>query len=81
MPISSSFKKWTTGLGALTGAALFYWNIHGNKEFVQVHNSWTTNAKPSVKWDHNWDRLYSLSFLSLLLIKNINEFMQFNIDM
>ncbi|XP_076249128.1 serine/threonine-protein phosphatase Pgam5, mitochondrial [Calliopsis andreniformis] len=56
MPISSSFKKWTTGFGALTGATLFYWHVYGDKELFRVHNSWTTNSNPSVKWNHNWDR-------------------------
>lgn len=73
MSTSSSFKKWATGLGALSGAALFYLNGYGNKESLKVHNSWTTNTTPSVKWDHNWDRWYSL-LLSSLLIKRISDF-------
>ncbi|XP_043255827.1 serine/threonine-protein phosphatase Pgam5, mitochondrial [Colletes gigas] len=56
MSASSILKKWATGLSVLGGGTLFYWNVYGNKEYLQVHNSWTTNVTPSVKWDHNWDR-------------------------
>lgn len=56
MPSASHLRKWALGLGAVSGTILYYYNIHVNKESLEVHNSWTTNYIPSVKWDHNWDR-------------------------
>ncbi|XP_076179252.1 serine/threonine-protein phosphatase Pgam5, mitochondrial isoform X1 [Ptiloglossa arizonensis] len=70
MPISSSVKKWVTGLGALSGATIFYWHVYGDKEFLKVHNSWTTNVTPSVRWDHNWDRRDPKSLVKPMKIKN-----------
>jgi len=56
MPAVSQLHKWALGLGAVSGAILYYYNMHNNTEPLRVHNSWTTNYTPSVKWDHNWDR-------------------------
>lgn len=59
MSVFLRFQKWTVvGLGALSGAALFYYNAYGDCESSCVQNSWTTNFTPSVKWDHNWDRFF-----------------------
>ncbi|XP_015431946.1 PREDICTED: serine/threonine-protein phosphatase Pgam5, mitochondrial-like [Dufourea novaeangliae] len=69
----SNIKKWVTRLGVLSGATLFYYNISGNKEFLQVHNSWTTNANPSVKWDHNWDRRDPKSLVKPMKINTEND--------
>ena len=73
MSTSSSFKKWATGLGALSGAALFYLNGYGNKESLKVHNSWTTNTTPSVKWDHNWDRRDPKSLVKPIKIQSESD--------
>ncbi|XP_015593035.1 serine/threonine-protein phosphatase Pgam5, mitochondrial [Cephus cinctus] len=57
MPALTRFQKYAiTGLGAVGGAVLFYYNVYGSTDTAKVCNSWTTNFSPSVKWDHNWDR-------------------------
>ncbi|XP_011690245.1 PREDICTED: serine/threonine-protein phosphatase Pgam5, mitochondrial-like isoform X3 [Wasmannia auropunctata] len=57
MPAVSPLYKWALGLGAVGGSIIYYYSTHGNvHEPLRVHNSWTTNYTPSVKWDHNWDR-------------------------
>lgn len=60
MPTISQLQKWALGLGAVggavSGAVLYYYNMYNNTDSLRVHNSWTTNYTPSVKWDRNWDR-------------------------
>lgn len=61
MPTSSQLYRLAVGLGAVSGAvgiSIFcYYNGHRDSASpLQVHNSWTTNYMPSVRWDHNWDR-------------------------
>ncbi|XP_035743144.1 serine/threonine-protein phosphatase PGAM5, mitochondrial-like isoform X2 [Vespa mandarinia] len=71
MSVFLRFQKWTVvGLGALSGAALFYYNAYGDCESSCVQNSWTTNFTPSVKWDHNWDRRDPKSLVKPLKINN-----------
>ncbi|CAG9559209.1 unnamed protein product [Danaus chrysippus] len=42
------------GLGAVGGGLAYYQMGRSEKQY-DVHNSWTTNYTPSVKWDKNWD--------------------------
>ncbi|KAI8442015.1 hypothetical protein MSG28_005665 [Choristoneura fumiferana] len=44
-------------LGAVGGGLAYYQfnNNDKNQRKFGVHNSWTTNYTPSVKWDSNWD--------------------------
>lgn len=49
-------QKLLIGIGALTGAAVYYLN---GTEKQKVYNSWTTNytlSSPHAKWDDNWDQ-------------------------
>lgn len=44
-------------LGAVGGGFAYYQLNEGkNVKKFDVHNSWTTNFTPSVKWDRNWDQ-------------------------
>lgn len=43
------------GLGAVGGGLAYYQMGRSEKQY-DVHNSWTTNYTPSVKWDKNWDQ-------------------------
>lgn len=65
MPVISRYQKLALGVGALGGAMLFCYNVCGNRDPIQVYNSWTTNFTPSVKWDHNWDKWVVVSFFRL----------------
>lgn len=65
-----NFRKWATGFGAIGGAMFFYPNDNNDNQLPRKHNSWMSLSAPWVKWDPNWDRLYSLSSLSLLFIRN-----------
>lgn len=52
----TKFHKFVVGLGAFTGAAVYYLNSPDKHE---VFNSWTTNhtlSSPVAKWDENWDQ-------------------------
>ncbi|XP_065170544.1 serine/threonine-protein phosphatase Pgam5, mitochondrial-like isoform X2 [Atheta coriaria] len=57
----TKLQKLVLGLGAVSGAAIYYiTNVYEpeKKEFLdnkKVHASWTTNYVPSTKWDDNWD--------------------------
>ncbi|GJQ81236.1 hypothetical protein Trydic_g20455 [Trypoxylus dichotomus] len=52
MSTFTKFQKLVVSISTFGGAALYY--IHAiHKEKVQ--NSWTTDFKPSTKWDENWD--------------------------
>ncbi|RVE53996.1 hypothetical protein evm_001399 [Chilo suppressalis] len=42
-------------LGAVGGGLAYYQINNKNGKKYGVHNSWTTNYAPSVKWDSNWD--------------------------
>ncbi|KAJ2940216.1 hypothetical protein O0L34_g11783 [Tuta absoluta] len=43
-------------LGAIGGGIAYYrLNSAETPKKLQVHNSWTTNFTPSVKWEKNWD--------------------------
>lgn len=78
MPVVSRYQKLAVGLGALGGAVLFYYNMYGNKDSSQVHNSWTTNFTPSVKWDHNWDRRDPKSLVKPMKISDENDENKYN---
>lgn len=44
-------------LGAVGGGLAYYRFSSGeNERKYGVHNSWTTNYTPSIKWDRNWDQ-------------------------
>ncbi|XP_012216059.1 serine/threonine-protein phosphatase Pgam5, mitochondrial isoform X2 [Linepithema humile] len=70
MPPISQLHKWALGLGAVSGAILYYCNTYSNFDSLRVHNSWTTNYTPSVKWDHNWDRRDPKSLVKPMQIKD-----------
>ncbi|XP_077256201.1 serine/threonine-protein phosphatase Pgam5, mitochondrial-like [Temnothorax americanus] len=79
MPSVSQLQKWALGLGAVSGALLYYYNAqHGNTSPLHVHNSWTTNHTPSVKWDHNWDRRDPKSLVMPMKINNENDENKYN---
>lgn len=45
------------GLGTIGGGIAYYTlNSSKNNKRFDVHNSWTTNYTPTVKWDKNWDQ-------------------------
>jgi hypothetical protein len=48
---------------SLVGSGVLLKTVYDREE---LKASWTTNYEPSVKWDHNWDKL-----ASFLLLKNI----------
>ncbi|XP_032665535.1 serine/threonine-protein phosphatase PGAM5, mitochondrial isoform X2 [Odontomachus brunneus] len=75
--IISRYQKLAIGLGALSGAILFYYNAYGN-DSLRVHNSWTTNFTPSVKWDHNWDRRDPKSLVKPMKINDENDENKYN---
>ncbi|XP_041971852.1 serine/threonine-protein phosphatase Pgam5, mitochondrial-like isoform X2 [Aricia agestis] len=55
MATLSRFQKIALiSLGAV-GGSLAYYQIGKNEKKFDVQNAWTTNYKPSVKWDRNWD--------------------------
>lgn len=56
MPSFSRLQKIAIiSLGAV-GGGLAYYQLNSKQERKYgVHNSWTTNYSPSVKWDSNWD--------------------------
>ncbi|KAG7204674.1 hypothetical protein KM043_005089 [Ampulex compressa] len=79
MPVQSRFTKWAlTGLGALSGMAIYYYNLHDNKDAFHVHNSWTMDFTPSVKWDHNWDRRNPKSLVKPMQINNESDENKYN---
>ncbi|XP_003701756.2 serine/threonine-protein phosphatase Pgam5, mitochondrial [Megachile rotundata] len=56
MPISPNFRKWITGIGAISGAVFFYPNDSDNNEVPEKETPWIPTATPWTKWNHNWDR-------------------------
>lgn len=56
MATFTKFQKLLVSASTIGGATFYYINSI-NKD--RVHNSWTTDFKPSTKWDDNWD-LYDL---------------------
>lgn len=79
MPAVSPLYKWALGLGAVGGSIIYYYSTHGNvHEPLRVHNSWTTNYTPSVKWDHNWDRRDPKSLVKPLKVKDENDENKYN---
>lgn len=53
-------------ISSLGGVSLYYF-VSGNKDpRFTVENSWTTNFKPSVDWDSNWDHRACTSLLKPL---------------
>ncbi|CAK9804742.1 Serine/threonine-protein phosphatase Pgam5, mitochondrial [Anthophora plagiata] len=72
MPIRPSFRKWITGLGAISGAMLFYPNDDNNQQ-SQKHNSWIAHSSPWVKWNHNWDRRDPKSLVKPMKINNDSD--------
>lgn len=56
MKTFSQYQKLLVGVGALTGAAVYYFNGADKR---QAFSSWTTNYTLSssyAKWDENWDQ-------------------------
>ncbi|GBP00700.1 hypothetical protein EVAR_76946_1 [Eumeta japonica] len=56
----SSFSRFQKiaflSLGAVGGSIAYYQlNAKSKEEKFNVHNSWTTNYTPTVKWEKNWD--------------------------
>lgn len=56
MPISPNFRKWITGIGAISGAVFFYPNDNDNNNEVPKETPWIPTATPWTKWNYNWDR-------------------------
>lgn len=55
--LSRFHKIALVSLGAVGGGLTYYHLNSGKTERkYSVHNSWTTNYTPSVKWDRNWDQ-------------------------
>ncbi|KAK9752009.1 Histidine phosphatase superfamily (branch 1) [Popillia japonica] len=52
MATFTKFQKLLVSASTIGGATFYYINSI-NKD--RVHNSWTTDFKPSTKWDDNWD--------------------------
>lgn len=77
MPIRLNFKKWIGGFVAIGGAALFYPNENDHTQSSEKQ-SWIIPPSSWGRWDHNWDRLYSLLllylFIKILLILQINNY-------
>ncbi|KAL0114986.1 hypothetical protein PUN28_010508 [Cardiocondyla obscurior] len=81
MPVVSQLHKWALGLGAVSGALIYYYNVttqNSNANSLQVHNSWTSNYTPSVKWDHNWDRRDPKSLVKPMKITDENDENKYN---
>lgn len=78
MPAISHLHKWALGLGAVSGAIFYYYNSHDSTDSWRVHNSWTTNYTPSVKWDHNWDRRDPKSLVKPIQINSENDENKYN---
>ncbi|XP_025988877.1 serine/threonine-protein phosphatase PGAM5, mitochondrial isoform X2 [Solenopsis invicta] len=80
MPAVSHLHKWALGLGAVSGAILYYYSAQGHSDTkpLRVHNSWTTNYEPSVKWDHNWDRRDPKSLVKPMKINTENDENKYN---
>ncbi|XP_011871378.1 PREDICTED: serine/threonine-protein phosphatase Pgam5, mitochondrial [Vollenhovia emeryi] len=79
MPAVSQLHKWALGLGAVSGALLYYYNAQSDHaSSLHVHNSWTTNYTPSVKWDHNWDRRDPKSLVKPMKITDENDENKYN---
>lgn len=56
MKTFTQYQKLLVGVGAFTGAAIYYFN---GTDRLEVFNSWTTNYTLSsqyAKWDDNWDQ-------------------------
>lgn len=45
----------TVALGSVSGVSIYCLLNSNESKLKTVHNSWTTNHKPSVEWDFNWD--------------------------
>jgi len=61
------FNKFSAiGASSLGGISLYYLFNRDESNLKQVHNSWTTNFKPSVEWDSNWDHRASSSIVKPL---------------
>ncbi|XP_029040137.1 serine/threonine-protein phosphatase PGAM5, mitochondrial [Osmia bicornis bicornis] len=56
MPVSSNFRKWITGFGAISSAVFFHPNDNDNNEVPQEDNPWMPLSSSWAKWNHNWDR-------------------------
>ncbi|KAL6428010.1 hypothetical protein ACFW04_008420 [Cataglyphis niger] len=78
MPSVSYLHKWALGLGAVGSAIFYYYNAKVHTDSWQVHNSWTTNYTPSVKWDHNWDRRDPKSLVKPMQINSENDENKYN---
>ncbi|KYM84707.1 PREDICTED: serine/threonine-protein phosphatase PGAM5, mitochondrial [Atta cephalotes] len=78
MPTVSQLHKWALGLGAVSGTILYYYNAYSKTEPLRVHNSWTTNYTPSVKWDHNWDRRDPQSLVKPMKVNDENDENKYN---
>ncbi|XP_017888948.1 serine/threonine-protein phosphatase Pgam5, mitochondrial-like [Ceratina calcarata] len=77
MSMSSSFRKWFTGFGAIGGAMLFYPH-DDNNNLSQKHNSWMAFSSPWVKWNHNWDRRDPKSLVRPMKISNESDQTAYN---
>ncbi|XP_050459234.1 serine/threonine-protein phosphatase Pgam5, mitochondrial isoform X2 [Cataglyphis hispanica] len=78
MPSVSYLHKWALGLGAVGSAIFYYYNAKVHTDSWQVHNSWTTNYTPLVKWDHNWDRRDPKSLVKPMEINSENDENKYN---
>lgn len=48
-------KLSTVALGSVTGISIYCLLNSNEMKLKTVHNSWTSNHKPQVEWDFNWD--------------------------
>ncbi|XP_012253508.1 serine/threonine-protein phosphatase PGAM5, mitochondrial isoform X2 [Athalia rosae] len=79
MPGLTKFQKYAiSGIGAVGGAVLLYYNVYGGGESLHVLNSWTTNYTPSVQWEHNWDRRDPKSLVKPVKVSNEKDENRFN---
>lgn len=59
-------KLSAVAVSSLGGVSCYYLINPGESKLKTVYNSWTTNYKPSVEWDHNWDHRATTSLVKPL---------------
>jgi serine/threonine-protein phosphatase PGAM5 len=59
-------KLSAVAVSSLGGVSCYYLINPNESKFKTVYNSWTTNYKPSVEWDPNWDHRATTSLVKPL---------------